>query len=177
MTGCGLMLNFTELVSSWSQMGLKEYLFPKLFVCFCLTNGQVGREGGRSEGWGSSACAFLLLWIYGKISSGGICLPKWWPNPRVRFKCSAKIFHLKTKVPCKLDWLEEIFVWKHQSDQLWNKMLNVLANARIIQDLRREIYGLNRRLYMTDQQTLSLSNHQGSLLTQLRKQYGKYFWL
>lgn len=54
-------------------------------------------------------------------------------------------------------------------------MLNVLANARIIQDLRREIYGLNRRLYMTDQQTLSLSNHQGSLLTQLRKQYGKYF--
>ena len=109
-----------------------------------------------------------MLWIYGQISSGGIYMSKWWPEcPRVRFKCPVKILHLKTKIPCKLDWLEEIFVLKHQSDQLWHKMPNALANAHIIQDLRRQIHGLNKgRLCMTDQQALSFSNHQGSLLIQ-----------
>lgn len=107
-----------------------------------------------------------MLWIYGQISSEGIYMSKWRPeHPRVRFKCPAKILHLKTKIPCKLDWLEETFVLKHQSDQLQSKMPNALANAHIIQDLRRHIYGLNKgRLCMTDQQALSLSNHQGSLL-------------
>lgn len=69
------------------------------------------------------------------------------------------------KVPCKLDWLEEIFVLKYQSDQLQNKMPNALANAHIIQDVMRQIHRLNKgRLCMTDQEALSLSNHQGSLL-------------
>lgn len=107
-----------------------------------------------------------MLQIYGQISSGGIYVSQWWPkHPRVRFKCPAKILHLKAKIPCKLDWLEEIFVLKQQFDQLWNKMLNALAKAHIIQDLRRQIYGLNKgRLCTTDQQALSPSNHQGSLL-------------
>ena len=86
-------------------------------------------------------------------------------NVQEWLKCPAKIFHLKTTLPCKLDWLEETFVLKHPSDQLWNKKHNALANAHIIQDLKRQTHGVhNRRLCMTDQQALSLSNHQGSLL-------------
>lgn len=42
-------------------------------------------------------------------------------------------------------------------------MPNALVNAHIIQILRRQILRL-ARLCMTDQQALSLSNHQGSLL-------------
>lgn len=104
-----------------------------------------------------------MLWIYSQISSGVIYTSKWSPkSPRVRFNFLAQILHLETKIPCKLGWLE-IFVLEHQPDQLWNKIPNALVNAHIIQILKRHILRLDR-LCMTDQQALSLSNHQGSLL-------------
>lgn len=111
------------------------------------------------------ACAFLqtVLWIYSQISSGVIYTSKW-PSrsPRVKFKFPAQILHLKTKISWILGWLE-IFVLEHQPDQLWNKMPSALVNAHIIEILRRQTHRLVR-LHMTDQQALSLSNHQGSLL-------------
>lgn len=58
-------------------------------------------------------------------------------------------------------------------------MPNALANAHNIQDLRRQVYRLNKGwLCMADQQALSLSNHQGSLLIHsAEERVGKVFLL